>query len=407
MRRFISPIAFLSLICGTVGLPVRAQDAVGAYKLYTQRQYGASVDAFEKIIAKAPPEARLYYYAGLANREAGRTARARQIFDYVITNFATAPEASLAKAAAAFLPEGGTSPVSGTTGSVQAPNSGRIPYQVRIPKSAAATAATVDNIVNPEDKSKDESNSIVSLFKRPHKKGDFVFTVDEISREGANGIDQTNYPNCWFESAMSALAQLPKGQRMLARMITYGEGASFIVRFPGDGKEYKITEDELEDSGVNCTAHWASLLDYAERLKFPNNHGAEGADGEQSRLANGLGCITGCPAQMIYPPQSNIDELRSFIYGAVSSRNPITCGTAGRNSRVYAPIIEGHAYTIIGFDPSHNMVLIRNPHGHKSRTFTLADDPNHLRFEQLEDGCFKMSLDLFHDAFGSVCRSFI
>lgn len=391
MRKF-NYSAFLCTVLTalSVGLsPAQAQDAAGAWKLYGQRQYAASADAFEKVFPKAPPSSRLYYYAGLANREAQRTARARQLFDYVIANFATSPEAALAKAASAFLPDNKAASVVAASAS---------------PATAGTPAA---GAIADANKVPVKSSSSELAKSKPHKKGDFPYSAEEIAREGANGIDQTNYPNCWFEAAMSALAQLPKGQRMLARMIRYGDGDSYIVRFPGDGVEYKITDQDLEASGVNCTAHWASLLDYAERLKFPHNRGAEGTDGENTRLANGLGCITGCRAEMLYPPQATVQEITSFIYGAVSSQNPITCGTANRNRRVAAPIIEGHAYTIIGFEPSRGMVLIRNPHGHKAQEFSLTDDPQHLRFEQLPDGVFKMNVELFKDSFGSVCRSFI
>jgi hypothetical protein len=241
----------------------------------------------------------------------------------------------------------------------------------------------------------------------PRNKGQHPFSPEQIAKEGPNGIDQTNAPNCWFESAMSALAQLPKGQRLISQMITYGEGDSYLVRFPGDGVEYKITIDDLKQSGVNSTALWASLLDYAERKKFPNNVGASGVDADKHRLQVGLGAITGCNAEMIYPAQASKQDVISFIYGAVSSHNPITAGTAGRNKAVPAPVIEAHAYTIIGFEPSRSMITIRNPHGKRSRRFSVTDDPQHLKFEQLDDGVFKMNIDLFCDSFGSVCRSFI
>ncbi|MFX5547135.1 hypothetical protein ABTD91_19500, partial [Acinetobacter baumannii] len=60
-----------------------------------------------------------------------------------------------------------------------------------------------------------------------------------------------------------------------------------------------------------------------------------------------------------------------------------------------------------GFDSTKNMVTLRNPHGKKSQRFSVAGDPAHLRFEQLDDGVFKMNLDLFCVSFGSVCRSFM
>jgi hypothetical protein len=53
------------------------------------------------------------------------------------------------------------------------------------------------------------------------------------------------------------------------------------------------------------------------------------------------------------------------------------------------------------------MITIRNPHGHKSHQFSFDEDPRHLQFEALDDGVFKMHVDLFRESFGSLCRSFI
>lgn len=387
--------AILALIAASVAqaYPAEAEDAVGAWKLYGQKQYDASANAFEKVFTTAKPEARLYYYAGLANSAARRNARAKQLFDYVIANFAGTPEAELAKTASGYLTPTGT-----TTGTTKT-DSTTTGSTASSPSSKATSASSAVATVG--------SSAAIGGVTTIRKKGAFVFTPQDIAREGANGIDQTNAPNCWFECSMSALAQLPKGQVKLARMITYGDGDTYVVRFPGDGTEYKITEADLDKAGVKCTALWASLLDYAERKKFPNNIGSTGPDGDMRGVQVGLSCITGCRADLIHPGHSNNQELSSFIFGAVSSGNPITAGTAGRIGRRYVPVFECHAYTITGFDPARNMITIRNPHGHKSHQFTFDEDPRHLLFEPLDDGVFKMHLDLFRESFGSVCRSFI
>jgi len=348
-----------------------------AWKLYTQRQYAASAAAYETCLSAGHLDARVCYCAALANREAQRAARAKQLFDYLIANFPQSAEAGLAKSALSYL---GTpaKPVTSTLSAAGAPD---------VPALGGS--------------------QITATGARPWKKGAFVFTADEIAKDGADGIDQTNAANCWFESSMAALASLPKGQRLIARMITYGDKDQYIVRFPGDGVEYRITEEDIKISGVNNHALWASLLDYAQRKKFPNNQGANGAYSDQSRLEVGLGAITGNKAEMINPGQSGLDEIGSFIGGAVRSQNPVVAGTSGRINSGPQPIIEAHAYTVIGMDTSKNMIILRNPHGRKSRKFEVQGDPQHLRFEQLEDGAFKMNLQTFHDSFGSAARSFI
>lgn len=370
--------------------PACADTVTDAWRLYTSKKFEASAVTFERALASAPPSPRLYYYAALANREAKRTARARQLFEYVAKNFPSAPEAALSAVAL-----GGTSAAAAVSA---------------LPGGNAASPAAVagsGSSVRSGESGRRGSNSAVAreLFARPHKKGDFPFSAEDIARDGAHGVDQTNAPNCWFESTVSALAQLPRGQRLLARMITYGDGESFIVRFPGDGVEYKISTTDMRNSGVSCKALWASLIDYAQRQKFPDNAGAAGAYSDQHRLQTALSCITGSRAELIKPGQASTQEVSSFIYGAVSSQNPVTAGTAGRDTSIAAPIIEGHAYTVIGFEPARGMVTVRNPHGRSSQRFSLPDDPQHLKFEQLDDGVFKMHVDLFRVSFGSLCRA--
>jgi hypothetical protein len=385
--------------------PSRPWTMDAAWKLYTQRQYVASADAFESILGTASPDARLYYLAALANREAQRAPRAKQLFDYVVANFPQSADAGLAQSALTYMK------APAAVGSKSAGASGPAPG----PASATASGPASATASGPASASASGTTTNRSLVAgldggagTVRKKGAFAFTPQDIAKEGANGIDQTNAPNCWFECSMASLASLPKGQRLIASMIRYGDGNKYIVRFPGDGVEYVISEADMAAAGVKNHALWASLLDYAQRLKFPDNRGAEGAYADQDRLEVGLGCITGCRAEVLKPGQSSLEEIGSFIGGAVRSQNPVVAGTSWRNKESGdQPIIESHAYTVIGMDTAKNMIILRNPHGRRSKRFELPSDPQHLRFEQLEDGAFKMSLQTFHDSFGRAARSFI
>jgi hypothetical protein len=400
------------------------------WSLYKAHDYAGAASAFESIAASGRLDANVVYYAALSNQQIYKETRARQLFAYVVSAFPNSTQATYAQTRL----DASNSNVATKASAPSQSNTSELPLSVQkalppemqallktdagklaVVQSMRDQKANVDIVSNAESKgilnpAKISSASPSAGFANtgtPRVRGEHPFSPEQIAKEGPNGIDQTNAPNCWFESAMSALAQLPKGQRLISQMISYGEGDSYLVRFPGDGVEYKITVADLRRSGVKSTALWASLLDYAERQKFPNNVGASGVDADKHRLQVGLGSITGCGAEMIYPAKVSRQEVISFIYGAVSSHNPITAGTAGRNKSVPAPVIEAHAYTIIGFDPSRSLITIRNPHGRRARRFSWDDDPQHLKFEQLDDGVFKMNVDLFCDSFGSVCRSFI
>jgi hypothetical protein len=352
--------------------------------------------------------------------------RAQQLFKYIISSYPSSTEARYAKQALESMPK--------QNASAQASESSELPDAVKntlspemqkllstpmgkkaVEQVMKQQASQVETIRLAEKKGLLDQTKVSAAVQqagisdnRSHGDKEHPFTAADIARDGAAGIDQTRYPNCWFESSMAALADLPRGQRLLAAMIKRKGDSDYVVRFPNDGIEYNVTAQHLLTSEVKDKALWASILEAAQIQKFPDNKGAEGASGEQSRLEVGLGCITGCKAEIVYPRSTSIQELSAFIGGAIKSQNPVVCGTYNASHFDGAIIVFPlHAYTIVGFDPTRNMVTLRNPHGINSRRFELPSDPNHDEFEQLDGGLCKMSLPRFQKCFYSVARSFI
>lgn len=398
-----------------------ASDAAmrNAWLLYTQRKFGGAADGFESLLASQPPSARLYYYAALANREAGRQLRAKQLFEYIAAHFAKSQEATYAQqqlhakssvaakpAATDDLPESVKNALPPEMQAMLGTEAGRLAVKQVLQQQGQ----NIEVVRQAEAHGGVNKRAVVSamLNQTPTKgKGgtEYPFTAADIARDGAAGIDQSANPNCWFEASMAALAELPRGQKLIASMIRVGKNGGYVVRFPGDGVEYNISDQELAASEVQDKAKWASILECAQLQKFPDNAGANGADNDQSRLEVGLGSITGRKAELLAPSKSEAQEVSRFISGAVKSQNPIVAGTFP--SQVSMPIVSLHAYTIIGFDPSRSLITIRNPHGSHSQKFELFSDPHHLDFEQMEDGVFKMSIPMFQKCFSQVARSFI
>jgi hypothetical protein len=367
----------------------------------------------------------LYYYAALANRGCGRNLRAKQLCEFIIANYPTTQESAYSKT---------LFPTASATAQVKDSD---LPDSLKslLPPSMQAMMDTTEGRLALREAMANQDPKAVEAYKLAEKQGKITnatlasarqsmvprpafgaktnsgrpFTAEDIARDGAGGIDQSRFPNCWFEASMSALAELPRGQSLMASMIRYGEPGSYVVRFPGDGKEYVVSEKFMDENGIKDKALWASIIECAQVQKFPYNQGAEGADANQSRLEVGLGCITGCKAEVILPSTCSTQELSTFIGGAVSSKNPIVCGTFAAYTLSTFPslVVPQHAYTVIGFDASRNMVTCRNPHGKNARPFSLPSDPNHQEFEQLNDGVFKISLPLFQKYFHSIARSFI
>lgn len=392
-----------------------------AYALYTQKNYRASADAFDAALSTARTTASLYYYAVLANKACGRTIRAKQLTEYIVAHFPGTTECGYCKS---MFPGVGAAPEPELPESVKAALPPALQAMLLTPEGRAAVReAMAKDPKNFETVRKAEKQGLITqktikaaqiAFTPKPVFGEKTgvtrpFTAADIARDGAAGIDQSRFPNCWFEASMSALAELPRGQALMANMIRYGEKGSYVVRFPGDGKEYSVTQEFLDDTGIHDKALWASIIECAQVQKFPDNAGAEGAQADQSRLEVGLQCITGCKAEVISPSTCSVQELSKFIGGAISSKNPIVAGTywAGVIGSLPSLVVPQHAYTVIGFDASKDMITIRNPHGANSQRFASTTDPGHLEFEQLDDGVFKMSIPLFQKYFHSIARSFI
>lgn len=368
-----------------------------AWGLYTQQKYVPAADAFEKLISTSTPNARLYHYAILANRAANRTVRAKQLGQYVITNFSTSQEAQFA---AKIFPD--MAPKSAVA--VEAlPEALKGKSVAELMKTEEGRKAVAEALAKKDTVASIASVSTAGVSGKSERKrgklGERVFSPADIAKDGANGIDQMYYPNCWFESSMSAVANLPRGQRMMADMIRFGDKeGTYVVRFPNDGKEYVITEEKLEKTGIHDKAFWATLIEAAQTLKYPNDRGGQ--------LYEGLGSLTGRTAEHLAPGSASDQEISQFIDGAVKSQNPVVCGTSHSTPEPEL-VVEGHAYTIVGFDAASSMVKIRNPHGANSQRFSLPNDQNHQKFEQLDDGVFRMHISLFKQYFSQVARAFI
>jgi len=367
-----------------------------AWALYNQQKYAASADAFEALIRTSTPNARLYYYAALANKNSNRTARATQLSQYVISYFPGSAEAtSLQK-----LFSGSTSASADMSDSLPASLKGKsveelmqteegrkaLKEALNKQKATTSTAAVVGS-----------SKPLITEKHAATRESNQAFTAEAIAEDGSNGISQfISYPDSCFECSLAALAMLPNGRELLARTIrgSSREGA-YIVRFPADGVDYTITPKEIEECRVRDKAMWATLIHCAVVMKA-SGHGT---------MEEGLSCLTGRQAEKLFPEHTTEQTLTSFIGDAVKSQMPIVCESKDDFGTLPELMENSHGYTIIGFDPATKMITLRDPHGANSRRFRLKTDPEHQKFEQLNGGAFKIHLSLFPQYFSEVVRS--
>lgn len=421
---FLLPTVFFF----SLSLPSHGADAVdesalrSAYALYSQQKYAVSADAFELLIRKSTPNARLYYYAALANKGANRTARAKQLCQYVIANFSSTAEARSARGmfddgasalASASASSGSASALPAelngkTLDELMQTEEGRKKLKEVLSRqktganaSAALTASSLPASSSAPSVSAGLPPQKVSAKSLPVKDTQHVFDAASIGEFGADGITQFSYyPPCWFESSMAALAILPRGQQLLAQMIRCSSSdGTCVVRFPNDGVDYTITPKKLDESRVKDKALWASLIHCAMAMKY-RGHMTGG-------IEDGLTCLTGKKSEKIFSANTTEQSLIAFVGDAVKSQQPLVCLAADDVGTLPELTESDQAYTIIDFDPATKMITVRNPHGDNSRRFRLTTDPEHRKFEQLNNGIFKMHVSIFPQYFSQVARSSI
>lgn len=365
-----------------------------AYALYTQQKYAQSADAFEALIRTSAPSPRLYYYAALANKAAGRIPRAQQLAQYVATNFGASAEAPYAEKL--FAPVGSVPASAGSNvASLPAHLKGKSVdelMQTEEGRQALSNALSTPSAAATATPTKSSSGSRTSssASSRPR---DAAFTAEIIAAEGADGIiPYVKHPDAGFECSLAAMAMLPRGREILANMIRCPSSQDiYVVNWPNNAGEYQITPQKMETYRMKDKALWATIIHGA--VRETHIHSWE----------QGLSLLTGHTAEKVIASNTTQQALAQFIGDAIKKQYPIVCiSSDSPNPEV---IEEFAGYTITGFDAASGMVTMRNPHGANSRRFRLETDPDHKKFEQLNDGYFKLNVSLFPTCIKEIAKS--
>lgn len=365
-----------------------------AYLLYTQNKFVPAADAFETLIRTSTPSSRLYYYAAAANKAAGRIPRAQQLCQYITTNFSSSPEAvhaqQLFQSASATAAGTGPVPVKGLPEHLKGKS---IDELMETEDGRMALKTAMASVPASGARSTGISKTPQSISKAPRPR-DAAFTAEIIAAEGADGIIPfIKKPDAGLECSMAAMALLPRGREILADMIRCPSSQDiYIVRFPNSATDYQITPEKIESYHMKDKALWATLIHAAARENPAYN------------LEQGLSMMTGHPAEKIFASSTSEAVLALFIGDAVRNQHPVVCLSTDKVPK--PELVEEFAgYTITGFDSASGMVTLRNPHAGNSRRFRLEEDPHRKKFEQMNDGYFKMHVSLFPKYFKEVARS--
>ena len=207
------------------------------------------------------------------------------------------------------------------------------------------------------------------------------FLPEAIARLGPNAVRQGSAPNCWFEAAMSAVSMSPKGQKLISQMISKNSTDSFRVQFPHDPQSFVVTGGDMARYGILDYDQWASILECAEREKFPDNDASEGPQVGIPLIYRGLCVLSGTEARFERPDNMSLGSLSALISSALSAQRPIIMATKSPQENGHLPqiVMPNHAYTILKFDSASGKLVLRNPYGSIEEVL-LQDVPLYFRY---------------------------
>ncbi len=200
----------------------------------------------------------------------------------------------------------------------------------------------------------------------------FVGALDPlVVRQGAVG-------DCWFLSAMVGLAASRPAE--IVAMIKPLGNQKFEVKFPGHPSPITVetpTDGELGTfafSGTNGI--WATILEKAYGTKvnkdaylIRDTSVTDAADGG-ARLSKGIGLLTGHDDDSDELFLTRISTTRTKLIAAFKAGKVVG---AGINGGIIADTANnglplGHAYTVMGYNATTDVISVRNPWGHTGPT---------------------------------------
>ncbi len=258
---------------------------------------------------------------------------------------------------------------------------------------------------------------------------------------GASGVDQGKIDNCWFESAVAAVARTAPGARLISDMITSPNSVNYTVIFPDTpDTKYTVTQAATRKTPISKdSALWARVLELAffERYPIlknttpsytlPNGKLVDGngalANGFQTQfgmlnLQIGLQAMTGHQASaVLFRPQSSAltvelelktvstENLHDLLIYNGNNRIVMTAGTPANAPSVIVP---EHVYTVISCS-ADNKIILRNPWGNNNPT---PKHPNLTKpgetkggVTDLGQGLIQMDLSTFHNYYRVLAYS--
>jgi Calpain family cysteine protease len=246
--------------------------------------------------------------------------------------------------------------------------------------------------------------------QRPDQLGDDInhpFKAVDVASDAKNfGVNQSSsHGDCWFEAALTGLAQSPKGPETIASMITK-DGEGYIVTFPGDKKNpVHVNQSEIDADKLSDKAVWARVIETAI-IKTATAHAEGGTQNHAIELLTGKDSVTFANAAF------SQETLGRQLEEALKKGEVVETASRDRSS-VFAKnpeastreLVDGHAYSVLKYDangPDGGTVIVRNPWGMNQGTAVEKEGSTSDGVTNIGDGQLKMSLATFKEKFDNV-----
>ena len=263
----------------------------------------------------------------------------------------------------------------------------------------------------------------LDLLKAEHSKEKIVSAVDYSLNSSEETLSRTNHElftngdakvsikpdavrqgaigDCYFLAAVASLAST--NPEAVQKMIKDNKDGTYTVTFPGD-PEHPLTVEAPTDAELAHYTHgneygtWPAVLEKAYG-KYRGGTQDE-ADGG-AIMAKGVDLLSPGGVDTDLMGTTTEAELDEKLQETLKNGRPIT---ASINN--YGPLakyivddglVDGHVYSVVGYDPNTKMVMVRNPwgEGEPLNADGTAKDGNN-------DGQFQMSLADFQRNFNRV-----
>ena len=192
------------------------------------------------------------------------------------------------------------------------------------------------------------------------------FSAGVIARDGADGIEQAGYPDCWFLGALAALAHSPRGPQLICEMIAEREPGYYYVKFPGADEAVTESETDRVKYSLSNRANWANLLEATCLQKYNAMAVAYSPQAGASAIKTAMEFLTGVPAINLRPDSMDTTALEDLLDRLCRDGTPAAVSTKSSfEHRSVSILTENHCYSVMSFDRSTDKVVLRNCYGNE------------------------------------------